>query len=711
MELDQIDQTILSQYPTPLALKYQSAIMEENSFAKAKALTGALEALLKYCVSIAIQDSYRTKLVSTRYLPTAIEKLLNPTAGTLTDLLTETLFLFRGSKELIFEPGLYLMVYDDFTEMPQLRSDVSGIIQALLGFAALYPYRGVIESNELECETDFHAYFPLLKGLYSHAAFLSGLPLLYFHDPMDEMEAAEQASPTSFAVAEVLMGGDAINQAINARRLPGAPFGRVSLKSRLNNTLLTLHPLLMLVEAIELLSANDETLPLGPHLVIFYDEIRGADQEKLLRHWQLELPRLFQSQNLEAPKLAITQGGFINRFAEWMKTGKAKSRTQIAQQVGKYIEQRNLAAAILEFKKIYEVEPDNLAIATRLAELYIPANQRQEAIENFRRIAEKCMSDGLVPQAMLMYQRVNKLNPKDMISSLKLANICAEQGCQEIALQQCERIFEYSSQVNDREGTLKALELAVSLDPNSPTNQKRLAEIYLAKKQKPQALKCLLTAAEALFLDNQHSLSAELYEEVLKIKPLHQQAFERLGFIYLGLGDNQKAIDMLIPCCQSDPNNGDFLKALGKAYLNINDLDKTYKTYSTLFNLDNYATDEFLELARRFLFVGQMDMVGSILDNCLSSLIAQGKERQFVNLLESVLANNPQHLASLKRLVDFYTLAKDDANLKRILQRLLKEARSQGNWEEAKSTLKHLLNLEPRNSSYLVQLRDIENLR
>ncbi|MBI4853168.1 MAG: tetratricopeptide repeat protein [Acidobacteria bacterium] len=710
MDIDKIDQTIINQYPIPLALKYQRVIMEEDSFAKTKALTGALEALLKYCVLIAIQDSYRTKLNSTRQSPTIAEQLLNPTASTLTNLLTETLFLFRRNQEIIFEPELYLLIYNKFSETPQLRQEVSGLIQALLGFAQLYPYRGEIDSNELECETDFQAYFPLLKALYIHAGFLSALPLVYFHDPMDELEAMEQPSPNSFSLAEVLMGAQAISQIINARRLPGAPFGRVSVKSQNTNTLLSLHPLLMLVETIELLSAKaDETLPIGHHLVIFYDEIQGADQEKLLRYWQAELPKTFQ--NLEGPKLTLTQGGLFNRFTEWIKTGRAKSRIQLAQQVGKYIEQRNLAAAILEFKKVYELEPDNLAIATRLGELYIPANQRQEAIDSFRKIAEKCMASGLVPQAMLMYQRVNKLNPKDIISSLKLANICAEQGCQEIALQQCERIVEYSSQTNDREGVFKALELAVSLEPKNPINQRRLAEIYLAKKQKPQALKGLLTAGEILFLEKQYPLAAEVYEEVLKIKPLHQLAFERLGYIYLSLEDYHKAIDMLVPCCQSEPNNLDFLRALGKAYLNNNELDQAYKTYLNLFQLDSNATDELLELGRRFLFVGQLDMVGVVLDSCIDALISQRKERQTINLLESSLANNPQHLASLKMLVKLYILMKDEANLKRTLQRLVIEARSQGNWEEAKAALNQLLNLEPRNSSYLVQLRDLENLR
>lgn len=710
MDIDQIDQQIINQYPTPLALKYQRAIMEEDSFAKVKALTGALEALLKYCICIALQDSYRIKLNPIRYSPTLVEKLLNPVTASLVDLFTETLFLFRRSREVMFEPELYLVIYSDFSETPQLRSDTSAILQALLGFTALYPYRGVIESNELECETDFYAYFPLLKGLYSHAAFLSHLPLLYFHDPMDEIEAIEQPSPNSFAVAEVLMGAQAISQAISTRRLPGAPFGAVSLKSRLSNALLDLHPLLMLVEAIELLSAKaDETFPIGPHLVIFYDEIRGSDQEKLLRYWQLELSKTFT--NSDVPKLTMTQGGLLNRFTDWIKTGRTKSRTQLAQQVGKYIEQRNLAAAILEFKKIYEVEPDNLAIATRLGELYTFANQRQDAIESFRKIAEKCMTNGLTPQAMLMYQRVNKLNPKDIASSLKLANICAEQGCQEIALQQCERIVEHSSQSNDKEGVFKALELAVSLKPEDPINQRRLAEIYLTKKLKPQALKCLLTAAEALFLQGQYKESAQMYEEVLKVKPLHQQSFERLGYIYLELGDNQRAIDMLVPCCQSNPSNADFLRALGKAYLNTSELDKALKVFSDLYRLDNSATDEFLEIGKRFLFAGQLDMVGTIIEQCLDVLISQGKERHIISLLESCLTNNPQHLASFKRLINLYSLINDDLNLKRTLQRLVQEARSQGNWDEAKSTLKQLIALEPRNSSYLVQLRDLEHLR
>ena len=708
--LEPIDEKILSEYPIPLALKYQRVLMEEDSFAKAKALTGAFEALLKYCLCIAIQDSYRIRLVTPQFSAINLEQLLNLRANSIFKLLIDTLFLFNRSQETIFEPELYLLFYSEFSSNTELRTDTDGLIKALLEFAKEYPYRGETKANEFEAEADFQSYLPLLKGLYGQAIFLANLPLLYFHDPVDEIEAIAQTSTTSLATAEVLMGAYAISQAMANRRFPGGPFGRIALKSRRSNTLLSLHPLVMLVETIELLSVtSDDSLSIGPHVVIFYDEIRGIDQEKLLKYWYSEASK--QSQTSEAPKLTLTsQGGIFNKFTEWIKTNRTanKTRVQLAQQVSKYIEQRNFNAAITEFEKIAEAEPDNLAIAARLAELYLPANKRLEASYNFGKIAERCLELGLIPQAMLMYQRVHKLNPKDITSSLKLANICSEQGCKEIALQQCERIVENASQINDNEGVLKALELAVSLSPNDANNQRRLASIYLTKKQKPQALKCLLAAAETLYSEHEYKLAAEVYEEVLKVKPLHQTAFTMLGYIYLELGENEKAIEMLVPSCQSEPTNVDLLRALTHAYLNVNELENAYKTFSSLFELDKNLASEFLELGRRFLYAGNLDYVGLIVDKCLQILVSEQKPQQIASLLESCLNQDPHHLPTIKRLVDFYVLINDEANLKRLLQFLATEARSQGLLEDAKTALKQLTSLDPKNRSYLIQLQDLD---
>lgn len=710
--LDQVDEKIIREYPLPLALKYQNALMEQDSFAKARALTGALEVLLKYCACIAIQDSYRSRLTPIRFSSSSIEQMLNLKASSTVNLLTETLFLFRRNREVMFEPELYLFFYEDFSETPRLRSDISGLLQALLEFPERYPYRGTIDSNEFECETDFQNYFPLLKGLYSHAVFLAYIPLIYFHDPMDEIEAIEQGSTASLATAENLMGSHAIAQAMTARRLPGAPFGKIAIRARRSSFLLSLHPLLMLVETIELLSANTEdSLPIGPHVVIFYDEIRGEGEGKLLNYWQANLFKLIQT--IEAPKLTLTpQGGIINRLTDWIKTNRVsnKTRLQLAQQVSKYIEQRNFTAAITEFKKISEAEPDNLAIAARLGELCFSANQRQEASEIFLKLAERCMEDGFIPQAMLMYQRVCKLKPKDIHSSLKLANVCLEQGCIEITLQQCDRIVEYTSQINDIEGSLKALELAVKAYPGDSNNQRRLANIYLAKNQKQQAIKCLLTAGEVLYSQSQFQLAAEIYEDILKIKPLHQVAFTMLGYIYLELGENEKALEMLVPSCQSAPNDPNLFSALGQAYLNLNDLDKAFKTFVKLFALDQNYADKFLDLGNLVLALGELEEIEGLLEPYINILVSQHKERQIINLLESCLAQNPNHLPSIRQLANIYSLIKDEPSLKRQLQRLVMEARSQGSYEEARAALKQLSTLDPRNPSYIAQLKDLERI-
>ncbi|MBK7996867.1 MAG: hypothetical protein IPK14_26895 [Blastocatellia bacterium] len=264
--LEPIDEKILSEYPIPLALKYQRVLMEEDSFAKARSLTGAFEALLKYCLCITIQDSYRTRLVTPQFSSANLEQILNLKASSIFKLLIDNLFLFNHSQETIFEPELYLLFYSEFNPNAQLRNDTSGLIMALLEFAKEYPYRGEVKANEFEAEADFQSYLPLLKGLYGQAIFLANLPSLYFHDPMDEIEAIAQPSTASLATAEILMGAYAISQAMSNRRFPGCPFGRIALKSRRSNILLSLHPLVMLVETIELLSTtSDDSLSIGPY--------------------------------------------------------------------------------------------------------------------------------------------------------------------------------------------------------------------------------------------------------------------------------------------------------------------------------------------------------------------------------------------------------------------------------------------------------------
>jgi tetratricopeptide (TPR) repeat protein len=705
--LDQTDAAILNEYPLPLAISYQHALSEQNSLNKPRAIVEAFEALLKYCAIIALQDSYRAGLNPPRFSPATIEQLLNIKAGGAWKILRDTLLLFRHGSNLVIDPDLYFFVYDAFQERPGQRLETWEYAQTLLSLAQKYQTRGGNAPNDNECETDYYTYLPVLRSLYKRAAFVTRLPLLYFHDPVDAAAAIDQATEEALAVAEPMMGLHAIAQALAARRLPGAPFGHLAIKAQRSSAMLNMHPLLMMVETIEMVAANDEGLAIGPHLIIFFDEIRGSDQDKVLRYWQLNLPALPRGNE---PKLTI-QSGIFNQLFDLIKNARSarKTRAKLAQQVQKLIEQRNLGSAIQEFKKISEAEPDNFAIAARLGELYFHAGMRKEAVETFQLLAERCMDDGLVPQAMLMYQRVSRLSPDNINAGLKLANICSDQGCLSLAVQQCERVIEYSAQTNLIGGALKALELAVSLQPRNANMQRRLGEIYKSENKRAAALKCLLVAGEELLSQGQPQVAREVYESILEIKPYHPTAMAALSHMYLDQGENDKAIDMLVPLCQSDPANVELLGSLARAYLNSNQLEAAEETYSTLYALDKTCYENLLELGRRFLFRGDLDRVGLIIERCQYTLMARGKERQAAGLLESCLANNPYHLPSLKRLIDIFLMVRDNNNLRRALRRMAAAAKHEGDLVEAKTALRQLAKLEPENGEYLKQLREMEN--
>lgn len=705
---DPTDIAILTEYPLPLANSYHQALIEEDAFFKPKTIINSLQILLKYCLIITLHDSFRTRVVRPHFSSVNIDQMAQLNATQTYQMLVDTLKLFGRYRDNIIDTDLFLFLFEDFKEDPQVRSDTEDLIKSLLALADKYQEGNSFNANI--CKQDYQDYLPLLRDLFQRANFLTCLPLLYFHDPMDENEAIEQPKEESFSAAEPMMGLEAISQALATRRLPGAPFGRLVLRAYRTNTVLSLHPLMMMVETIEMTPIMDgDNLSIGPHLIIFYDEIRGKDREKLLRHWQLMIPTL--SRDKDSPKITniSSQGGIFNQLASFIgfKQNTQKTRNQMAQQIAKLIEQRNLLGAINEYKKIYELEKHNYAIAARLAELYLIARQRQEALNIFQELGEHCVDDGLVPQAMLMFQRVSKLNPKDIDAHLKLANLCAEQGCDELALQQCELIVESSLQINYPPGAIRALELAVQVNPRDPEIQQRLANHYLENNNRAAALKSLLAAGEELVRQGNASTAQSIYERVLQLKPYHQQAYAMLGQIYLDADENDKALEMLIPSYQSDPANVDLLRCLGQAYLNKNMLEEAEETFSTLFALDKTCYKQMIELGRRLLFRGDLDRVGTIIERCLYTMLGQGIEKEVIALLESCLAHNPQHLPSLKRLVDIYLLIRDNDNLRRSLQRLATEARMQGDANEAKMALRQLVSIDPR-PEYIAQLRALE---
>ena len=221
-----------------------------------------------------------------------------------------------------------------------------------------------------------------------------------------------------------------------------------------------------------------------------------------------------------------SQGFTVKAIAMYKKLGKLKSslesvlrlaelytqqglfndaRAQYLQVAEEFLREGQLEQAVRIFQKTLEMDPENVAMRTKLAEVYVRLNKKTEAWQIFSAAAETLRSKGQLDAAEEILQRMLKLDPNSSYALLLRGRTAFDSG--------------------DMPGAIKYLEKVADLDSN-PDGLRTLMQAYLRSDRiadgESLAAKLLsvhndvsavLTYAEALIASGHFEDALKLYEQ------------------------------------------------------------------------------------------------------------------------------------------------------------------------------------------------------
>ena len=93
----------------------------------------------------------------------------------------------------------------------------------------------------------------------------------------------------------------------------------------------------------------------------------------------------------------------------------------------KYLEMGKISSAIKEYCQIVAVDPDDFTTLNMLGDLYTRVGNPTEAVGCFRRIAEHYREQGFGLKAIAMFRKIDRLQPNDLEIATHLADLYAQQ--------------------------------------------------------------------------------------------------------------------------------------------------------------------------------------------------------------------------------------------------------------------------------------------
>jgi tetratricopeptide (TPR) repeat protein len=281
---------------------------------------------------------------------------------------------------------------------------------------------------------------------------------------------------------------------------------------------------------------------------------------------------------------------YLNLADLYSKQGlmmEAKSQYQIV--VDEYIKRGKMRDAGDVLKKMADIDPADLKIRSKLADLYMRDGSTVKAIEEHVAIADELTKKGHLAEALQVLEKGLKLDPKSQKLRGELARIHVVQ-----------KNFEKAA---------RYLEELVRESPSDGQLLFRLGESYVGAKK--------IEEAEAIF------------KRLLEIDPNDQDAHVQMGRVYLLQGDPDAAFDEFLPVVDRllGRKEGDKAAALLQQV--------TQKNASHLKTL--------AKLAEVFRMLKKDHAVVQTYGQLTEAYIAQGELEQAAGILEILIGMEPQN--------------------------------------------------------------------
>jgi tetratricopeptide (TPR) repeat protein len=217
--------------------------------------------------------------------------------------------------------------------------------------------------------------------------------------------------------------------------------------------------------------------------------------------------------------------------------------------------------SIAVWKKVLRNDPSLVEGHLALGDLYARQGLQAEAKQSFGAVFDEYVKHNRMREAGDVLRRLAEVDPGDMKVRIKLAELYAREGHQEKAAGEYIAIADELLKKGHLAEALQLIDKSLRSGPRSPRLLSAAAHVHIVQKDYARAIELLEEARRATPADREISLrlaeaflgyrrpndARRVLEALLQRDPSDQDARQQLGSVYLAEGRYDEAFDNLLP--------------------------------------------------------------------------------------------------------------------------------------------------------------------
>ncbi|MGB2765409.1 MAG: hypothetical protein WBC20_13475 [Candidatus Aminicenantaceae bacterium] len=372
-----------------------------------------------------------------------------------------------------------------------------------------------------------------------------------------------------------------------------------------------------------------------------------------------------------------------------------KDRVKITEIAEKYTKRGKLQDAISEYQKLLTGDPHDVSVRNIISDLFLKLNEKDKAIEELHKIAGYYEERGLYSQSIAIYKKIHKLNPENLQSAIKLAGLYYNQGFLSEAKAEYLKVAESYKKDNLLKESISVYEKLLKLDRKDIKSTLSLAELYTKEGLVDQAVERYNDVVELKIRSNALKEAGEILNKAKELKNDHLRTLT--NFIILLKRENKKkeAFNLITDILKKEKDNVRALTLMGNFHFDDKDFKNAEEVFSKIMSLRPKDVEARVKLGRINIYQDNLDKAFELYEPLVGTLIKKNKVEKAIGLFGLILSSKKVHLPTLEGLASIYKSNNKKKNLEIVYRVLLEEYYKKNLPKESLSVLKELIKICP----------------